>query len=138
MTDPSELPPRLVLFDGVCGLCNHAVQLLVRADRRRMLRYAPLQGETAAKLRAVHPTIPSGLDTIVFIDAGRVYLRAQGILAIATYLDWPWRAARLLRWIPRFVADAAYGCIAHFRYRLFGKSDVCRLPEPHERELFLP
>jgi len=133
-----ELPPRLVLFDGVCGLCNKVVQFLVRVDGQRMLRYAPLQGETAASLRAIHPEIPNDLDTMVFVDEGRVHLRAQGVLACTKYLNWPWRWGSVLRWTPRFVSDPIYRLVARARYRWFGKSDVCRIPAPDERDLFLP
>ena len=98
-----DLPPRIVLFDGICGLCNRLVRWLVRADRDSLLRYAPLQGPTAARLRARFPQIPTGLDTMVFVDGGRVYLRARGILQIARYLPLPWRLLRILRWVPSIV-----------------------------------
>ncbi|HWL84618.1 MAG TPA: DCC1-like thiol-disulfide oxidoreductase family protein [Polyangiaceae bacterium] len=133
-----DLPPRIVLFDGVCGLCSHLVRWFVQADRAQMLRYAPLQGPTAERLRALHPEIPTNIDTMVFVDQGRVHLRAQGILTSIGYLPPPLRWGRFLRWVPPFVSDAAYRIIAHFRYRLFGKSDVCTVPAPEERLLFLP
>ena len=131
-------PQRLVLFDGVCGLCNRMVDFCVRVDRRRIFRYAPLQGETARSLRVTHPEIPDDLDTIVFIDEGKVYFRSQAILRAAKYLGLPWSIAGAFRWLPAFVGDSIYNFIARRRYRMFGKAEVCRLPLPHERELFLP
>ncbi|WP_394842941.1 DCC1-like thiol-disulfide oxidoreductase family protein [Pendulispora brunnea] len=132
------LPPRIILFDGVCGFCDALVQWLVRVDRARALRYAPIQGETAARLRAMHPEIPAGVDTVIFVDEGTVHLRSRGILASMGYLPRPWRWARFLRWIPRAFSDAVYRLVARFRYRIFGKLEVCRVPSPEERELFLP
>ena len=137
---PTEPPPapRIVLFDGECGLCDKLVRALVRADGSRALRYAPLQGETARKLRAQHPSIPDGLETMVFVDEGVVHLRSRAAFRCARYLSWPWRALAWLRWVPRFLTDPVYGLVARSRYGLFGRSDVCRLPVPGERALFLP
>ena len=135
---PNELPSRIVLFDGVCGMCDALVQWFVRVDRARVLRYAPIQGETAARLRAMHPEIPAGVDTVVFVDEGTVHLRSRGILMSMRYLPRPWRWARFLRWIPRAISDAMYGLVARSRYRLFGKLEACRVPSREERGLFLP
>ncbi len=128
----------IVLYDGVCGLCDRTVQWLLRHDRARHLRYATLQGETAARLRTQHAEIPSDLDTVVVVDGGRVYLRARAFARIARYLPMPWRLGTAFRFVPRFLADAAYGLVARSRYRVFGKVDACRVPAPDERALFLP
>lgn len=138
MADAPNLPPRIVLFDGVCGLCHSLVRLLVRVDRGRVLRYAPLQGETAERLRARYPQIPNGVDTAVLIDDGAVYLRSRAVLATCRRLGWPWRALSLLSWLPSFVTDAAYRLVARVRYRCFGKLDACAIPAPEQRDLFLP
>jgi predicted DCC family thiol-disulfide oxidoreductase YuxK len=132
------LPPRIVLYDGVCGLCDRLVQFLVARDRARLLRYAPLQGDTAAGLRTQHDAIPQDLDTMVFVDEGVVYLRSRAAARIARYLPWPWRLASLVRFVPRFVADAVYGWVARSRYRIFGKVEACGLPTAEERKLLLP
>lgn len=134
----SDLPPCIVLFDGVCGLCHRLVRFFVRADRRRALRYAPLQGETAARLRAMHPEIPVDLDTVVFIENGRVHLRSHAILRACRYLGWPWRAAVIFAVLPRPLTDAVYGVVARVRYRIFGKLETCEIPTVTERSLVLP
>lgn len=131
-------PPRIVLFDGECGLCDKLVRFLVRADADRALRYAPLQGETARRLRSEHPEIPDELETMVFLEGETIHLRSQAAFHCAKYLAWPWRAVGWLRWMPRLLTDPVYRIVARSRYGLFGKSDVCRLPEPGERALFLP
>jgi predicted DCC family thiol-disulfide oxidoreductase YuxK len=134
----ASMAPRIVLYDGVCGLCDRLVRFLVERDRARLLRYAPLQGETAAELRARHGNIPGGLDTMVFVDDGKVYLRSRAFARIARYLPWPWRLATLIRFVPRFLADGAYALVARTRYRIFGKVEACGLPTQEERQLLLP
>jgi predicted DCC family thiol-disulfide oxidoreductase YuxK len=128
----------VVLFDGVCALCNGTVNFLMRIDHDRVLRYAPLQGTTAEELRAAHPEIPRELETVVLVDDGVVFLRMKAASRLARYLRWPWKAAYVSFWLPAWLTDPVYRLIARMRYRLFGKHDVCRIPAPHERDLFLP
>jgi predicted DCC family thiol-disulfide oxidoreductase YuxK len=137
-TDPPPDPRYLVLYDGVCGLCDHSVQFLLRVDRRRVLMFTPLQGETAAALRARHPEIPADLDTVVYIEDGRVHLRSRAFVRLARQLPYPWRALSWLWVVPRPLADLVYRLVARVRYRLFGKFDTCRVPSPDERARFLP
>ncbi len=133
-----DLPPRIVLYDGVCGLCNRSVKFLVKRDRARALRYAPLQGETAEALRARYPAIPSTLSTVVLVDDGKVYLRSKAFLYVARYLTRPWRWAYHWRWMPGFLLDLGYRVVARLRYRIWGKYDTCEIPAPEQRALFLP
>jgi predicted DCC family thiol-disulfide oxidoreductase YuxK len=135
---PADLPPRIVLYDGACGLCHRAVAWLLDKDRDRRLRFAPLQGETAARLRALHPEIPQDLETVVFVDGGRVHLRSKAFLHGARYLAPPWRFAAWFRFVPAFAFDPLYRFVARIRYRVWGRFDACRLPAPEERERFLP
>jgi predicted DCC family thiol-disulfide oxidoreductase YuxK len=139
--EPSGPPGGLLLFDGVCAFCDGAVRWLIERDPQARLRFAPLQGETAAALRRRHPELPGDVDTLVYVEtrdgAERVYLRSEAV----------WRACaaigalpRGLRWwarLPRPLADLGYRVFARLRYRVFGRLDACRLPEPGERERFL-
>lgn len=132
---------RLVLFDGECGVCDRAVHWLMVHDTERRLRYAPLQGETAAALRARFAEIPQGIDTMVFVDlrgAGRCWLRSQAVLAICAELPAPWRWAGVFRWIPRPILDIGYRAVAAVRRRILPPPDACALPTPEERALLLP
>ena len=135
--EPAPLPPRIVLYDGVCGLCGKTVRWLLARDRGR-LWYAPLQGETATRLRALHPRIPVQLDSVVLVEAGQVYLRSKVFLRAARHLTRPWRWAYAFRWLPGVLLDPMYWLVAKLRYRLFGKFDACRLPTATERARFLP
>lgn len=132
-----DVPGPIVLYDGVCGLCQRSVQFLLARDRRK-LWYAPLQGETAAALRAIHPEIPPTLESVVLVDDGRVYLRSKAFLHVARYLTAPWRWAYHLRWLPAVLLDLGYRLVARVRYRIWGKYEACRLPTADERAQLLP
>jgi predicted DCC family thiol-disulfide oxidoreductase YuxK len=138
MTGATPSSARIVLFDGVCGMCNAIVSFLVRVDRRRAFRYAPLQGTTAEELRRAHPEIPGGLESMVLVDDGVVFLRMKAVARGARYLPWPWKIGYAIFWLPRWLSDPLYNLVARVRYRVFGKREACRVPGPGERELFLP
>lgn len=128
--------PIIIIFDGVCSLCNHTVDFLIRHDRDRRFRYASFQSdEGAAALRVF------GIDavpiTVYVIDNGRVYRESDGILHLLTFLPAPWPWLRALRVIPRPIRDGVYRLIARNRYRWFGKRDTCRVPTEEERKMFL-
>lgn len=123
-----------VFFDGVCGLCNGFVDFLVQHDRHRRLRYAPLQGSTAAGIAR----LPRDLDTVVVMDGDRVRVKSDAALHVLAQLGGAWRAATLLRVVPRFLRDGVYDLIARNRYGWFGKREACRVPTPAEAPLFLP
>jgi predicted DCC family thiol-disulfide oxidoreductase YuxK len=134
---PMKLPGPTVLYDGECGLCHFAVKFLIERDRHQ-LWYAPLQGETAAMLRAEHPEIPPTLESVVLVDGGKVYLRSKAFLHGARYLTRPWRWAYHLRWLPAFLLDLIYKVIARIRYRVWGKFDACTIPTTEQRAHLLP
>lgn len=135
------LPPRLVLFDGVCVFCDRAVHWLLERDHFERLHFAPLQGETAAALRRRHPEISEDVDTIVYVETGasgeRVHLRSGAVFQVVAELTGPWRRLAWLRWLPRPLMDWVYRLFARHRYRLFGKRDACAAPLPGERARFI-
>jgi predicted DCC family thiol-disulfide oxidoreductase YuxK len=132
---------RLVLFDGVCGFCDGAVRWLIARDAEGQLRFAPLQGLTAARLRERHPEIPHDLDTLVYVDASqgveRVYLRSEAVFLACRQVDPRNRWLRWLSRLPRPLADLGYRGFARMRYRVFGKLEACRVPRADERQRFL-
>ena len=141
--DAAALPRRLVFFDGVCGFCDRSVSWLLAHDPDGRLRFAPLQGETAAQLRSRYPEeFPEGLETMVLAETEdvrtRFFLRSQSSFRILGSLPGPVRHVALLRWLPRPLMDAAYRAFARIRYRVFGRLDQCRVPGARVRERFLP
>lgn len=136
------LPPRLVLYDGVCGLCDKSVQWLLEHDPTGRLVYAPLEGPTAAAVLERHD-LPGGLDSIVFVERDelgieRVHWRSRAILRIVSHLPGGWRRLSWLRVFPALLTDLGYRFVAAVRYRIWGKLDVCRVPREDQRARFLP
>lgn len=131
----------LVLFDGVCNLCNGAVNFIIDRDPVGYFRFAALQSEEAAPLlaRFGRPPVASATapDSIVLIEGGRLYERSGAALRIARRLRGPWPLLYAFVAVPKPLRDAAYGWIAANRYRWFGKEDACRLPTPGLRARFL-
>lgn len=127
----------LVLYDGTCGLCHRSVKWLLHHERDATLTFAPLQGDTAAALKERFGDIPRGLDSVVLVDNGRVYLRSKAFLYTAKYLRAPWRWGYAVRWLPAPLLDLGYRVIAAIRYRVWGRADACEVPSPAQRARFL-
>jgi predicted DCC family thiol-disulfide oxidoreductase YuxK len=136
------LPARLVLFDGVCGFCDRAVRWLMARDPAGRLGFAPLQGETAARLRQLNPEIPTEVETLVLVATAdgspRVSLRSDAAWRVCAELERPWRWLAWLRWLPRGLRDRLYVEFARRRYRWFGRLESCRVPDAAERHRFWP
>ena len=118
----SDLPSPIVLYDGGCALCDRTVRWLLRHDESGHLFYAPLEGETADRLREQFPQIPREMDTVVFVeldqDGARISLRSRAVFRVALYLDPPWQRLAWMRWIPPIISDFAYRLVAWLRHRL--------------------
>lgn len=140
MAIESTRPDKLVIFDGVCGLCDKTVQFLLDHDSAGVLRFTTMQGETAASVRAAHPEL-EGVDSIVFVeregDRESVFVRSKAVFRIARHLDPGVRWLRVFGVLPQGLADVGYDAVAAVRYRIFGKLDACRIPSPDVRARFL-
>ena len=133
----------IILYDGVCGLCNGFVAFVWPRDRQRRFRFAPLQGGTARAILARHGRDATTLDTvIVVVDPGapseRLLDRSAAGLRVLAGLGGGWGlVARLLGWLPSPLLDLTYRLLARNRYRLFGRLDACAVPGPEWRERFI-
>jgi predicted DCC family thiol-disulfide oxidoreductase YuxK len=127
----------LIYYDGLCGLCDRFVRFVLARDRRGRYRFAPLQGSTARARLPSHLN-PESFQTVILEDDGCYRVRSDAALAILAGLGGAWRAAALLRLIPRPLRDAVYDFVARHRFRWFGRRAECRVPSPEERERFLP
>ena len=137
-----EQPARLVLYDGVCGLCDRTVQWLLENDTEGNLQFAPLQGQTAAAILARHPEVPEGTDSVLFVelidDEERVTWRSRAIFNMCRYLQNGWQYLAWMSALPAPLSDLFYRFIASIRYSVWGKLDACRVPDAHEKARFLP
>jgi len=133
----------IILYDGVCGLCNRFVQFILRRDRSGVFRFASLQSTLAAPILARHGANPSDLDTVYVVfnhELPNEYLlsRSDAVLFVLKQLQGQWQlAAFLLQLLPKFLRDAAYNVVARNRYRIFGRSEICTLPSDQDRSRFL-
>ncbi len=138
----NELSP-IILYDGVCGLCNRLVQFLLKRDKSSRLRFASLQSDFAAKVLQRHGIDAKDLDTVQVIEnyeqpGERVLQRSDAILRAGSELGGFWSVSSAAgKVIPRALRDVIYRFVARNRYRVFGKYDTCMLPEPNQRSRFL-
>ena len=126
----------MLLFDGVCNLCNASVDFVIRRDKRGRIRFAPLQSEIAEKLLPGHDRTGE-LESSVLVLDGEVYRESTAALKVAHMLAWPWPLLYAFIVVPRPIRDVVYRWIGRNRYRWFGKRETCRLPSAEERGRFL-
>jgi predicted DCC family thiol-disulfide oxidoreductase YuxK len=132
----------VVLYDGVCGLCNRLVSFLLRHDRRDQFRFAPLQSQFAQARLRHHGLNTRDFDSVVVLaDFGqpneRALTRSEAVLKTLEQLGGIWNVAAATKVIPATIREAAYRSIAKRRYRIFGKYEECPLPRPQDRHKFL-
>jgi predicted DCC family thiol-disulfide oxidoreductase YuxK len=118
----------VVIFDGVCNLCNAAVNFIIKHDPEARFLFTPSQSELAAKLASQHNIQESLDETFVLIQANQCYYRSDAALEIASQLTGGWRLLRILRLIPSGLRDWVYRVIAGNRYDWFGKRNACMTP----------
>jgi predicted DCC family thiol-disulfide oxidoreductase YuxK len=140
MQGQSEDNP-VLLYDGVCGFCNKAVQTILRHDRHGRMRFAALQSDYGKSIVTRHPELQN-VDSLIYVEnpsttAERVFVRSMGALRVAAYLGGAWKLLLIFRIVPRPVRDFFYDLFARYRYKLFGKHDMCLLPSPDVRARFL-
>jgi len=153
----------VVLFDGVCNLCNGVVRFILAHDKAAKFRFAALQSEAGKRMLAANcragckpadrlsigpgerssPGLsgpapsPSALESIVLLDQGQIYNRSTAALRIARVLPFPWPLLYALIAVPRPLRDWVYDWVARHRYGWFGKQDACMVPTPEMKSRFL-
>jgi predicted DCC family thiol-disulfide oxidoreductase YuxK len=133
----------ILLYDGVCGLCNRLVRFVLKHDRQELFRFAALQSEFAGKILARHGANPGDLDTFYLVlnhgqPAERLAARSDAAVEVLRNLGGTWRGCgSVLRIFPKWVRDWGYNRVARSRYRVFGKFEACPLPEERYRGRFL-
>jgi predicted DCC family thiol-disulfide oxidoreductase YuxK len=134
---PNHEITAVILFDGVCNLCNGFVQFVIARDPARRFQFASLQSD-AAQRRLEGADIAADVpDSIVLLEEGRLFTRSTAALRIARRLRFPWSLAFALIAIPRPVRDGVYNLVARNRYRWFGTRETCMIPTPELEERFL-
>jgi len=121
----------IILFDGVCNLCNGTVDFLLKRDRKKQFRFVALQSESG-KLYIRKFQIPVNTDSVILIRFNQVYFESDAIIEIAGMLNYPWKLGVIVKIIPKKIRNGLYRIIARNRYRWFGKRSTCRIPSSEE------
>jgi len=130
-------PRPVILFDGVCNLCNATVQFVVARDPRGRFRFAALQSAAARQLLQRHDAAPADLGTVVLVDGEHRYTKSDAVLRVVRHLSGAWPVLSVLRLVPRPLRDAVYDWVARNRYDWFGRRRTCMVPTPELRTRFL-
>ena len=127
----------ILLFDGVCNLCNGFVQFILLRDQAGYFQFASLQSDEGQALLREHGLEADALDTVVLIEDGKAHTHSEVALRVAPRLDGFWGWVRMFRILPAGFRDWVYNWVARNRYRWFGKQEQCMLPRPEWKDRFL-
>ena len=126
----------VVLFDGVCSLCNASVDFIIRHEKGDKLTFASLQSDVGKAIieKSGVEVIP---DSILLYNDGKLLVESTAVLCIARFLRRPYSWLNFLSIVPMNIRDTVYRLVARNRYKWFGKRDTCRIPTPQERDKLL-
>ncbi|MDH3252410.1 MAG: thiol-disulfide oxidoreductase DCC family protein [Ignavibacteria bacterium] len=124
----------IILYDGVCVLCNRLVRFVVRRDPQGYFAFAQLQSQAGNEIRDICGRTPLHSNTIVVMEEGKCYERSEAVFRILRRLRFPWNVLPVFRILPSRLSDAVYRFIAQNRYRIFGRYDQCPMPSPEISE----
>ena len=127
---------RIILFDGVCNLCNNSVQFIVKRDPTAKFNFAAIQSEIGEKLLRQHG-FHQAVNSFILIENDRIYLKSSAALRVCGKLQGLWKLLVIFQIIPPFIRDIFYDAVAKNRYRWFGKKDSCMIPSPELKKRFL-
>lgn len=132
-----SLSGHILLFDGVCNLCNRGVRFVLIYDHERKIKFAALQSTSGQNILNQQDTEIKDIDTVVYIRNEKVFLRSDAVLNLLKDMGGMWKIFFVFIIIPRFIRDYLYNVIAGSRYRIFGKLDNCSVPDAETRDRFL-
>ncbi len=128
---------KIILFDGICNLCNNSVTFVIKRDSKNLFKYAALQSEAGKELVKEHGIDTETTDSIILIEANKAYVKSSAALRIAKHLSGGWPLLYGFIIIPTFLRNWVYDWVARNRYKWFGKKESCMIPTPELKEKFL-
>lgn len=129
---------KIILFDGVCNLCNGAINFIIAHDKKDVFRYASLQSKIGRQLTEERGIDTAKIDSIVLIEPGEAfYIKSSAALHIAKHLSGGYALLKYFLFLPEFLRNGVYNIIANNRYRWFGKKKECMIPSPELKAKFL-
>ena len=127
----------ILLFDGVCKLCNRSVQFVISHDKKGTVKFATLQSDIGEKILSSNLLDRDYIDSLVLLENGKAYTHSSAAIRLSKYLNGLYPVLQLFLIIPKFLRDPIYNWIARNRYKWFGKTDVCMIPTPELKSRFL-
>jgi predicted DCC family thiol-disulfide oxidoreductase YuxK len=137
MGSPYPLAEKVILFDGVCNLCNNSVQFIIRHDPVGQFKFAALQSPFGQEQLRKFGIPQEALNSVILISENVAFQRSDAALEIARYFTGMWKGLYYFKIIPRFFRDWIYDLISRNRYSLFGKKDECMIPTPELKARFI-
>lgn len=128
---------KIILFDGVCNLCNSTVQFIIERDTKNVFLFSSLQSNFGQEILTRNNLNKNNFDSIILIDGDKIYQKSDAALRIAKEIKAPWSLFNHLLFLPKFLRDFGYDLIAKNRYKLFGKQESCWIPTSDLKSKFL-
>ncbi len=128
---------RIILFDGVCSLCNGWVRFILRFDRAQVFKLCAVQSSTGQDILAYFNYPTTEFNTMLYIENGKHFERSSALIRVIRLLPFPFKLLAITWLFPKPIRDWGYDLIARNRYRLFGRKDSCFLPDPRHNDRFL-
>lgn len=130
--------PRVIVFDGVCNLCNSSVQLVIKYDKNACFSFASLQGEFGQNLLKQKALDLKTFDSFILLEGDQLYTQSTAALRVAKKMSFPFFLFYSFIIVPKFIRDNIYDYIANNRYKWFGKTESCMMPDPELQQRFIP
>ncbi len=127
----------VMLFDGVCNLCDQTVQFVLKRDKKGYFKFAALQSEAGQALLEQHQLPTEDFDSFVLLENGKLYQRSTAALRVCRRLGGAWPLLYAFIIVPPFIRNAVYNWVSRNRYRWYGKKETCMMPKPEWQERFL-
>lgn len=128
---------QIILFDGVCNFCNSSINFIIDHDPEKHFKFAPLQSDFGQKTLLRFNKNTEDFDSVILLKNNQLYQKSEAALEITQYLSGFWKYLVVFKILPTFILNFFYDIIAKNRYRIFGKSDTCRMPTSNLKERFL-
>jgi predicted DCC family thiol-disulfide oxidoreductase YuxK len=134
----AQITKKIILFDGVCNLCNRSIQWVIKRDKKNRFQFAAIQSHAGQQLIKERHIDTSEVDSIILIEPGvAYYVRSTAALKIGKSFGGGYTLLSIFEWIPKSIRDWVYNRIANNRYKWFGRQDQCMIPSPELKDKFL-
>lgn len=134
---PYAFMPYIVLFDGVCNLCNSSVQFIIKHDKKNRFLFGSLQGKTGQHYLQQFNLPPDSFNSFMLLEDDKLYTQSTGALRMLKHLGGAWSLLYVFIIVPPFIRNWVYNLVAKNRYKWFGKQEACWLPSPELKSKFL-